>query len=115
MLRAFVSVSDGTGLSPGVFSVLLLFSFIEFTGAVCTHCYGSADGCPGIGYENCPWYTTVATNAAAMVSAAAATKGTMGCGVVSMDLFPTYHSHHRFSMLIPHLALSQRAKKNDII
>ena len=74
MLRAFVSVCDGTWLSPGVFSVLLLFSFIEFAGAVCTHCYGSADGCPGTGYVNCPWYTTVATNAAAMVSTAAVTK-----------------------------------------
>ena len=59
-----------------------------------------------------PLYSSIETSAAA---AAVATKGTMGCGVVSMDLFPTYHSHHRFSMLIPHLALSQRAKKNDII
>ena len=74
MFSAFVSVCRGTGLSSGVYSVLLLLSFIEFAGAVCTHCYGSADGCPGSGYENCPWYTTVATNAAAMVSTAAVSK-----------------------------------------
>ena len=74
MLRAFVSVCGGTGLPSGVFSVLLLLSFIDFAGAVCTHCYGSAAGCPGTGFVNCPWYTTVATNAAAMVSAAAVSK-----------------------------------------
>ena len=62
-------VTTSYGIPSGVLLLLFFLAMLPSVSAVCTVCYGHADGCTGDSTA-CPWVTGVAANVA-MVSAAA--------------------------------------------
>ena len=59
--------------SSSRYSALLLLFMMPTAYSVCTSCFGKEPSCKDAGYDQCPWQSSVAANAAALIAVGATT------------------------------------------